>query len=197
MTRHEAGVPPSPPAPSMFRRFVECAAFAVLAACVGSGMRTRGANPATRTALTEYPVASSEPLSAASPAPRAVAAGPDAALRCDLVSRIAARGGWSRNDRRRDAVAAWFDEWSAVRERLRDGAVPESAATHRRFAVEQEALRERLGRDFTADDAAAIARLVPLYAWDEASGTLRRVGADGKPLAPGEEAEVVTTVASN
>jgi len=51
-----------PAAPSMFRRFVECAAFAVLAACVGSGMRTRGANPATRTALTEYPVASSEPL---------------------------------------------------------------------------------------------------------------------------------------
>jgi hypothetical protein len=173
---------------SVSRRFVECAAFALLAACVGTGMRTRSANPATRTVLTEYPVASSEPLSVAAPSaasssPREVVAGPDAALRCDLVSRIAARGGWSRNDRRRDAVAAWFDEWSA--------------ATHRRFAAEQEALRERLGRDFVADDAAAIARLVPLYAWDEAGGTLRRVGADGKPFAPDDgEAEAVTTVAS-
>ncbi|HET6163122.1 MAG TPA: hypothetical protein VFG37_05605 [Planctomycetota bacterium] len=171
----------------VFRRFVECAAFALLAACVGTGMRTRGANPATRTALAEYPVASSEPRSVAAPpassSSREAVAGPDAALRCDLVSRIAARGGWSRNDRRRDAVAAWFDEWSA--------------ATHRRFAAEQEALRERLGRDFIADDAAAIARLVPLYAWDEAGGTLRRVGADGKPLAPDDgDAEVVTTVAS-
>jgi len=186
---------------SMSRRFVECAAFALLAACVGTGMRTRGANPATRTALTEYPVASSEPLSvaasSAASSSREVVAGPDAALRCDLVSRIAARGGWSRNDRRRDAVAAWFDEWSAARGRLRDDAAPESAATHRRFAAEQEALRERLGRDFIADDAAAIARLVPLYAWDEAGGTLRRVGADGKPFAPDDgDAEVVTTVAS-
>jgi hypothetical protein len=184
------------------RRFVECAAFALLAACVGTGMRTRGANPATRAALTEYPVASSGPLTAAGPpaessSSREVVAGPDAALRCDLVSRIAARGGWSRNDRRRDAVAAWFDEWSAARGRLRDDAAPESAATHRRFAAEQEALRERLGRDFIADDAAAIARLVPLYAWDEARGTLRRVGADGKPFTPDDgEAEVVTTVAS-
>jgi len=172
---------------STSRRFVECAAFALLAACVGTGMRTRGANPATRTALTEYPVASSEPLTVAPPPAsspsREVVAGPDAAFRCDLVSRIAARGGWSRNDRRRDAVAAWFDEWSA--------------ATHRRFAAEQEALRERLGRDFIADDAAAIARLVPLYAWDEAGGTLRRVGADGKPFAPDDgDAEAVTTVAS-
>jgi hypothetical protein len=179
----------------MFRRFVECAAFAVLAACVGSGMRTRGASPATRTALTEYPIATAPPAEGGAPPP-AGARGPPPPRPCDLVSRIAARGGWSRDDRRRDTVADWFDGWSAARRRLREDAASESAATQRRFAVEQEALRERLGRDFTAGDAAAIARLVPLFAWDEASGSLRRVGADGKPLPADDEAEVVTTVAS-
>jgi hypothetical protein len=118
------------------------------------------------------PAESSSPREVVGPAPRSTA----------IVSRIAARGGWSPNDRRRDG-RGWFDAWSA--------------ATHRPSRPRQEALRERLGRDFIADDAAAIARLVPLYAWDEAGGTLRRVGADGKPFALDDgEAEVVTTVAS-